>query len=118
MRKLVRNAYIVLSSVRMLSLFRSVFACSLSILSVPLIPYNELALAMCICDVAIMFSGGVCIEVLVSTIVVWIGLWGLVEEAVSTIPEKKWKCCAYGCLLCSALIIVAVQQQVTVCALL
>lgn len=65
-----------------------------------------------------MFSGGVCIEVLITTIVAWIGLWGLVEEALSSITAKKWKCAAYGALLGGALLVAAAQQQLTVCALL
>ncbi len=65
-----------------------------------------------------MVSGVVCIELLITTIVAWVGLWGLVEEALSNITEKKWKCAAYGALLGGALLVAAAQQQLSVCALL
>jgi hypothetical protein len=65
-----------------------------------------------------MFTGGMCIEVLLATIIAWIGLWGLVEEILTPITDKRLRCLAYSSLLCISLISVGVQKQVTVCALL
>ena len=65
-----------------------------------------------------MFSGGMCLEVLMATIIAWIGLGGLVEEALAPIKDRTVRCCAYGILLTIALLAVAVQKQVTVCALI
>ena len=63
-----------------------------------------------------MFSGGMCLEVLLVTIVVWIGLWGLVEEVLAPITDRALRICAYAMLLGVALFAVGVQKQVTVCA--
>jgi hypothetical protein len=65
-----------------------------------------------------MLSGGMCLELLIATIVAWIGLWGLVEEALVPITDRGLRCVAYCMLLGIALFAVGVQKQVTVCALL
>ena len=65
-----------------------------------------------------MFTSGMCLEVLVATIVAWIGLWGLVEELLEPITDKRLRCLAYCVLLCISLIVAGLQKQVTVCALL
>jgi hypothetical protein len=39
-----------------------------------------------------MFTGGMCIEVLIATIIAWIGLWGLVEELLAPITDKRLRC--------------------------
>ncbi len=65
-----------------------------------------------------MLSGGMCLELLIATIVAWIGLWGLVEEALAPITDRGLRCVAYSMLLGIALFAVGVQKQVTVCALL
>jgi hypothetical protein len=65
-----------------------------------------------------MITGAMCIEVLIATIFAWIGLWGLVEEALAPITDKRLRCLAYSLLLCISLISAGVQKQVTVCGLL
>lgn len=65
-----------------------------------------------------MFTSGMCLEVLVATIVAWIGLWGLVEELLQPITDKRLRCFAYCLLLCISLLVAAMQKQVTVCGLL
>lgn len=63
-------------------------------------------------------SAVVCVELLFTTILAWVGLWGLVEEALSALESKQARCCVYAALLSAALLSVAVQKQLTVCALL
>jgi len=65
-----------------------------------------------------MFTSGMCLEVLVATIVAWIGLWGLVEELLDPIEDKRLRCLAYSLLLCISLLVAGMQKQVTVCGLL
>jgi hypothetical protein len=65
-----------------------------------------------------MIAGVVCLEVLVTTIIAWIGIWGLVDEALENIDSKKIRCCVYAFLLGAALLAAGLQNQVTVCGLL
>jgi len=65
-----------------------------------------------------MFTSEMCLEVLVATIVAWIGLWGLVEELLDPITDKRLRCLAYSLLLCISLLVAGMQKQVTVCGLL
>jgi len=65
-----------------------------------------------------MFTNEMCLEVLVATIVAWIGLWGLVEELLDPITDKRLRCLAYSLLLCISLLVAGMQKQVTVCGLL
>jgi hypothetical protein len=71
-----------------------------------------------ISDTAAMLSAGMCLEVLAATIIAWIGLWGLVDEALQCVTDARIRCCAYASLLVMALVVVGVQKQVTVCGLL
>jgi hypothetical protein len=65
-----------------------------------------------------MIAGIMCLEVLVTTIIAWIGIWGLVDEALDNIESKKIRCCVYALLLGAALLAAGLQNQVTVCGLL
>jgi len=65
-----------------------------------------------------MVSGVLCIEVLIVTILSWVGLWGLVEEILEPITNKKLRCLIYCLLLCVALLCAGLQKQVTICGLL
>jgi hypothetical protein len=64
-----------------------------------------------------MFAA-VCLEVLLATIVAWVGVWGLVEEMVLLVESRIIRCCMYAILPSSALLLAAVQGSITVCALL
>jgi len=65
-----------------------------------------------------MIAGIMCLEVLVTTIIAWIGIWGLVDEALDNIESKRIRCCVYALLLGAALLAAGLQNQVTVCGLL
>ncbi len=65
-----------------------------------------------------MVSVVVCIEVLVATIIAWIGIWGLVDEAMSQIQEPKMRCALYASMLGASLLAAGLQNQITVCGLL
>jgi hypothetical protein len=42
-----------------------------------------------------MVAGIMCLEVLVTTIIAWIGIWGLVDEALENIESKKIRSCVF-----------------------
>ena len=65
-----------------------------------------------------MINGILCLEVLVTTIIAWIGIWGLVDETLSHIEDQRVRCCIYVTLLGAALLAAGLQNQVTVCGLL
>jgi hypothetical protein len=65
-----------------------------------------------------MFTGVMCLEVLITTMIAWIGIWGLVDEALSHIEDQKIRCVVYAMLLAAALLAAGLQNQVTVCGLL
>ena len=65
-----------------------------------------------------MFTGVMCLEVLITTIVAWIGIWGLVDETLAHIEDHKIRCVVYAMLLGAALLAAGLQNQVTVCGLL
>ena len=62
--------------------------------------------------------GGMCLEVLIVTVIAWVVLWGLVEETLEPITKKWHRVAAYSMLLCSAILVSALQQTVTLCGLL
>lgn len=62
-------------------------------------------------------SGILCLEVLLTTIIVWIGVAGLVGETLENIDSKKIRCCVYALLLGLGLLGAGLQNQVTVCGL-
>jgi len=62
-------------------------------------------------------SEGLCLEVLIATVVAWAGVWGIVEEAVDVVESRALRCCLYAALLVGALALAAAQRSVTVCGL-
>jgi hypothetical protein len=64
-----------------------------------------------------MFAG-ICVEVLIATIVAWVGVWGIVDETVQLLESRLLRYCVYAVLLCGALLLATLQQGLTVCALL
>jgi hypothetical protein len=63
-------------------------------------------------------QGGRCLELLVVTIIAWVGLWGLVEEILEPLTKKSHRVAAYGMLLGIAILVSTMQKTVTVCGLL
>jgi hypothetical protein len=53
----------------------------------------------------------VCIEVLVASIVAWVGVWGIAHETVQLAESRTARCCIPRCRA-------PVQRSLTVCALL
>jgi len=64
-----------------------------------------------------MFEG-VCLEVLITTIVLWVGVWGIVDESVQMLESRILRCCVYFTLLVAALLLATLQSGLTVCALM
>ncbi len=64
-----------------------------------------------------MFAG-VCVEVLIATILAWVGLWGIADELVHLIESRLLRCSVYASLLLGALLLASLQPGLTVCALL
>jgi hypothetical protein len=65
-----------------------------------------------------MVSGVICLEVLIATIIAWIGIWGLVDEAMCQIQEPKIRCVLYASMLGASLLAAGLQNQITLCGLL
>jgi hypothetical protein len=55
---------------------------------------------------------------LIATVVAWVGVWGLVDEAVELVQSRAKRCCIYAALLAAAVALAAAQRSLTVCALL
>ena len=60
----------------------------------------------------------VCVEVLFSTIVVWAAVWGVLEELISDVTDKRHRILIYTSLLLTALLGARALDHVSVCALL
>jgi hypothetical protein len=65
-----------------------------------------------------MVAGIMCLEVLVTTIIAWIGIWGLVDESLKHIDDQRIRCGVFMLLLGGSLLSAGMQNQVTVCGLL
>ncbi len=61
---------------------------------------------------------GVCVEVLVATVVAWVGVWGIADETVHLVENRRMRCCIYAALLGGALLVAGLQRSLTVCTLL
>ena len=61
---------------------------------------------------------GVCVEVLVATVVAWVGVWGIADETVQLVESRRMRCCIYAALLGGALLVAGLQRSLTVYALL
>lgn len=60
----------------------------------------------------------ICLELLVATILAWAGLWGCLDELVGNINSTKLRVLAYFLVCIIPLIIVTVQNHVSVCSLI
>lgn len=60
----------------------------------------------------------VCVEVLFSTIVVWAAVWGVLEELMSDVTDKRHRILIYTSLLLTTLLGARALEHVSVCALL
>ena len=60
----------------------------------------------------------VCVEVLFSTIVVWAAVWGVLEELMSDVTDKRHRILIYASLLLTTLLGARALEHVSVCALL
>jgi len=60
----------------------------------------------------------VCLELLIATIFAWAGVWGCVDEVVQNIKSARLRFLAYFIVMVTPLIIVTLQNRVSVCSLL
>ena len=63
-------------------------------------------------------SAGLCLEMLLATVIAWVGVWGLVDEEVELVQSRNQRCCIYAALLVGEVSLAAAQCNLTVCALL
>ena len=63
-------------------------------------------------------SAELCLEVLVVTIIAWVGVWGIVQELVEIVESRPVRCCLYAALVVVAVVLAALQRSLSVCALL
>ena len=63
-------------------------------------------------------SAELCLEVLVVTILAWVGVWGIVQELVEIVENRRVRCCLYAALVVVAVVLAALQRSLSVCALL
>ncbi len=55
---------------------------------------------------------------LLATVIVWVGVWGLVDEAVELVQSRNQRCFIYAMLVIGAVALATAQRSLTVCALL
>lgn len=60
----------------------------------------------------------ICLELLVATILAWAGLWGFLDELVRNIQSTKLRVLVYLLVCVVPLIVVTVQNHVSVCSLI
>lgn len=60
----------------------------------------------------------VCLELLVATILAWAGLWGCVDELIRQIDKVYIRVSLYLFLCFVPLLVVTLQNHVSVCSLL
>jgi hypothetical protein len=60
----------------------------------------------------------ICLELLFATICAWAGLWGCLDELVQNIKNAKGRFFVYFLVLVIPLLIVTLQNRVSVCSLL
>lgn len=61
---------------------------------------------------------GVCVEVLIITIIVWAAVWGMLEELLEGVHNKKHRISVYAAILLSTLFVAKQWAHVSVCKLL
>jgi hypothetical protein len=59
-----------------------------------------------------------CLELLVATILAWAGLWGCVDELIRQIESAYRRVALYLLLCIVPLLVVTLQNHVSVCSLL
>ena len=60
----------------------------------------------------------ICLELLVATICAWAGLWGSLDELVQNLQSAKLRFLVYFLVLVIPLVVVTLQNRVSVCSLL
>jgi hypothetical protein len=60
----------------------------------------------------------ICLELLFATICAWAGLWGCLDELVQNIKSAKRRFFVYFLVLVIPLVIVTLQNRVSVCSLI
>ena len=60
----------------------------------------------------------VCVEVLIMTIIVWAAIWGILEELLQGLGDKKFRVSVYGAILLSTLFIANQWAHISMCVLL
>lgn len=60
----------------------------------------------------------ICLELLLATICAWAGLWGCLDEIVQNIESARRRFLAYFTVMVIPLLIVTLQNRVSVCSLL
>jgi hypothetical protein len=60
----------------------------------------------------------ICLELLVATICAWAGLWGCLDELVQNLQSAKLRFLVYFLVLVIPLVVVTLQNRVSVCSLL
>ena len=63
-------------------------------------------------------SAELCLEVLVVTIIAWVGVWGIVQELVEIVESRPVRCCLYAALVVVVVVLPALQRSLSVCAFL
>ena len=61
---------------------------------------------------------GVCVEVLIMTIIVWAAVWGILEEFLQGWEDKRLRLGVYGAILLSTLFVAKQWAHVSMCVLL
>jgi|Laugresubdmm15sn_1035100.scaffolds.fasta_scaffold00068_18 hypothetical protein len=78
---------------------------------------NSSVMQVCIC-LHVFMSAGLCLEMLLATVIAWVGVWGLVDEAVQLVQSRNQRCFIYAMLVIGAVALATAQRSLTVCALL
>ena len=60
----------------------------------------------------------VCVEVLLSTIVVWASVWGVLDEVLNEVTDKRHRIMIYTSILLATLLGARALEHVSVCAFL
>lgn len=60
----------------------------------------------------------ICLELLIATICAWAGLWGCLDELLRNIESARIRFFLYLLVLVIPLVVVTVQNHVSVCSLI
>ena len=61
---------------------------------------------------------GVCVEVLIMTVIVWAAVWGILEELLEGLHDKRLRLGVFLAILLSTLFVAKEWAHLSVCALL